>query len=87
MLWTMRSGNELNDVIKWFSEHGIELWGINENPLQKETGWSVSHKQHANLYIDDATLNAPLKYDYSISDKPFLDWVRVEEELKKLGLL
>jgi hypothetical protein len=67
MLWTMR-GNKpttenvdtLADAVSWFNQNGIELWGINENPEQKESGWSNSNKQYAQLYIDDAALGAPL---------------------------
>jgi hypothetical protein len=88
MLWTMRGTvltsakrNTLEEALKWFSDNEIPLWGINENPLQKETGWSNSNKQHADLFIDDAALGCPLKYDATLSGRPFVNWVVVEQML------
>ncbi len=85
MLWTMRGskpdGHTLIDAVNWFELNGIELWGINENPEQTNVGWTNSNKQYAQLYIDDAALGCPLIYDESISDRPFVDWNRVEKLL------
>ena len=79
ILWTMRSGKELNDAIKWFDDNGIELYGIQENPTQKS--WTNSPKAYAELYIDDAALGCPLKMDNSLSNRPFVDWEEVENLL------
>lgn len=64
----------LQDAIDWFKENGIPLWGINENPKQKE--WTSSPKIFAHIYIDDAALGCFLKKD-SLSDRPYVDWERV----------
>jgi len=93
MLWTMR-GNKptsegvdtLQDAVDWFKNNNIPLWGINENPDQKATGWTNSNKQYAQMYIDDAALGCPLMYDWGI-EKPFVDWVEVEKSLTKMGLI
>ena len=76
ILWTMRSGKELNDAIKWFENNGIELYGIQENPNQKS--WTASPKAYAQLYIDDAALGSPCKMDSSLSNRKFIDWKEVE---------
>ena len=34
ILYTMRSGDTLDDAISWFIDNDIELWGINRNPEQ-----------------------------------------------------
>jgi len=39
------------------------------------------------LYIDDAALGCPLIYNPEISDRPFVDWAKVEEMLKAIGML
>ena len=72
ILNTMRSGNELQDAIDWFSTNGIELYGVNENPTQKR--WTQSPKVYAHLYIDDAALGCPLRMNSNLSDRPFVDW-------------
>ena len=62
----------LQDAIDWFKENEIPLWGINENPKQKE--WTLSPKIYANIYIDDASLGIPLKYDKnSALSRPYVD--------------
>lgn len=87
MLWTLR-GNKpvhgrdtLGEAVKWYADNGIPLWGINENPAQKASRWTNSYKQEADIFIDDVALGCPLKYDSTISSKPFVDWERVEEWL------
>ncbi len=88
MLWTMR-GNKplagtpdtLQDAINWFRNNDIPLWGVNENPDQKKSGWSLSNKQHAELYIDDAALGCPLLFNPSFSQRPFVNWEKVREYL------
>jgi hypothetical protein len=77
ILWTMRSGKELNDAIEWFKDNDIELYGIQENPNQKS--WTASPKAYAQLYIDDAALGAPLLMDSSMSNREFINWKVVEQ--------
>lgn len=84
ILWTMRSGGYLENAVQWFTERGIELWGVNENPEQKE--WTNSPKAYAPLYIDDAALGCPLLADAK-EGRPFVNWMFVEIELERKGLL
>lgn len=103
ILWTMRcdhpeefeligqsdihaeKGSYLADALTWFEVNEIPLYGIQRNPTQDN--WTQSPKCYAHLYIDDAALGCPLISDHEISDRPFVDWIKVEEELYKLGLL
>jgi hypothetical protein len=75
ILNTMRSGKELQDAVDWFKANGIPLYGVNEDPGQKE--WTQSPKVFANLYIDDAALGAPLIMNRKLSAKPFIDWAQI----------
>ena len=72
ILFTMRSGKELEDAVNWFNENDIPLYGVQTNPTQKR--WTDSPKAYGQLYIDDAALGAPLKTDKELSDRPFVDW-------------
>lgn len=107
ILWTMRSnrqsasaptvfdvdGNYLDDAVKWFEQNDIPLYGVQENPTQKE--WTTSRKCYAQLYIDDAALGCPLvtpdmyknKELPPASDRPFVDWVAVRLMLIDKGIL
>ena len=91
ILWTMRcdfgklpiigaeneieDGNFLQQAVNWFKE----------NPTQKQ--WTNSKKCYAQMYIDDAALGCPLKYDKSISNRPFVDWIEIEKLLYERRML
>ena len=83
ILWTMRSDETLQDAVAWFTDNEIPLWGVNENPEQKE--WTNSPKAYAPLYIDDAALGCPLKPACN-GERSFVDWFEVERQLEEKGL-
>jgi hypothetical protein len=76
VLFTMRSGDTLEEAVQWFMQNGIPLYGIQKNPTQWR--WTKSPKAYGQLYIDDAALGCPLKIDKALSDRPFVDWTSVE---------
>ena len=83
ILYTMRSGIQLEDAINWFKENNIPLYGIQTNPTQ--TQWTTSPKAYAELYIDDAALGIPLvKIKGS---RPYVNWVEIKKLLIKEGVL
>lgn len=80
ILWTMRSGESLDDAVRYCENNGIIFWGINENPEQHK--WTSSPKAYAHVYIDDAMVNAHLIYDTdNILDRGYLDWFVVRHNL------
>jgi hypothetical protein len=83
-LWTMRSGHELQEAVDHCTGLGITFWGINESPGQRE--WTVSPKQHANVYIDDAALGCPLQLGVQ-GKRPRVDWQRVRNGLYNMGAI
>lgn len=78
ILNTMRSGQSLQDAVKWFRERDIFLSGINQDPGQTE--WTSSPKVYAEKYIDDAALGAklirPKGFDHKV-----IDWEWVAEKM------
>lgn len=84
ILWTIRSGEYLQDAVNWFTAREIELWSVNENPQQKF--WSQSPKVYAPLYIDDAALGCPLIIPAD-GNRPFADWLAIEKLLEATGYL
>lgn len=85
ILWTMRSGPELQEAVDWYAERDIPLWGVNSNPNQGE--WTHSPKAYAQVYIDDAALGCPLIADKSGSERPMVNWRDVEALLQRKGIL
>ena len=58
ILWTCRSGQNLDDAVAWCEEHGLRFDAINDNiPENIEMYNNNSRKVYANVYIDDQ--NAP----------------------------
>ena len=78
ILYTMRSGETLDEAVAWCAERGLKFWAVNENPEQKK--WTDSPKIYANIYIDDAAFGCPLK-DIEF-ERPVVDWSKVVETLK-----
>lgn len=87
ILWTMRGTYDkgLIEAIEWFEQNGIELFGIQTNPTQGS--WTNSNKPYGSCIIDDTAIGIPLKYDKSISERPFVDWVMVRLLLREKGYL
>ena len=85
ILYTMRDNERLKDAEQWFESNNIPLWGVNNNPAQNR--WSSSPKIYAHLYIDDAALGVPLKFNKKISDAYFVDWEKVENFLRENGII
>lgn len=91
ILYTMRDDRKykdhhpLNEAIRWFTDNGIKLYCFNSNPTQGT--WSKSPKVFAHLYIDDAALGTPLKLDKQLSERPFVDWEKVEQLLKEKEII
>ena len=84
ILYTMRSGKELEEAVNFVKKNGIKLYGVNTNPTQKE--WTHSPKAYAHLYIDDAALGCPIKMSFK-SFRTYVDWEAVEVMLEKFGIL
>ena len=83
IIFTMRSGKELEDAVNWYIERGIPLYGVNVNPTQHT--WTSSPKAYANCFIDDAALGCPLIYEEG--ERPYVDWAKVRILLIEQGYL
>jgi hypothetical protein len=82
ILFTMRSGKELQDAVNWFKQNNIPLFGINENPEQHT--WTESPKPYAHMYIDDAGFGCPLLFNDEISSRGFVNWQIIESSLNSI---
>lgn len=79
------TGLFLTDAVNWFKENDIPLYGIQSNPTQ--LNWTTSPKSYAELMIDDSALGCPLFIDKSLSNRPFVNWRKVEELLEDKNIL
>jgi hypothetical protein len=56
ILWTYRSGKELDEAVEFCKERGIEFYAVNKNYPEEEYDGSISRKIDADIYIDDRNL-------------------------------
>lgn len=83
ILFTIRSGQTLDQAVGYLKNNDIDLYGVNVNPQQKS--WSNSPKPYCHMYIDDAALGCPLVE--GVHERPFVNWLTVERVLIKKGIL
>ncbi len=56
ILWTFRSGRELEEAVEFCKINGIEFYAVNKNYPEEIMDDSVSRKIDADIYIDDKNL-------------------------------
>ncbi len=83
ILFTMRSGQGLQEAVEYLETSGVQLFGINVNPEQIE--WTTSNKAYGQLYIDDAGIGTKLISPEQ--GRPYVDWQWVREQLLARGIL
>lgn len=82
ILWTMRTGKDLENAVGYLVDKEIKLWGVNKNPGQ--FAWSNSPKVYAHLYIDDGSAGIPM---VTVNNKRAVDWVKLREWLVTNGYI
>lgn len=53
ILWTFRTGKELEDAVEFCRKNGIEFYAVNKNYPEEIFDNTVSRKIDADIYIDD----------------------------------
>lgn len=92
-----RTESSLAEAERWFKEREIPLYGVNDVPEEEEI-IGYSRKALGDYMIDDTAIGTPLMYgtiEYASLETGELktthtycvDWSRIEEILKRQGLL
>jgi hydroxymethylpyrimidine pyrophosphatase-like HAD family hydrolase len=56
ILWTYRSGNELDEAVEFCHNQGVEFYAVNMNYPEELYDSVIPRKIHADTYIDDRNL-------------------------------
>jgi len=56
ILWTFRTGKELDEAVEYCRQNGVEFYAVNKNYPEEVLGDSVSRKIDADIYLDDKNL-------------------------------
>ena len=56
ILWTFRSGKELDEAVEFCRKNGLEFYAVNKSYPEEEFIPEISRKINADLFIDDRNL-------------------------------
>ena len=56
ILWTFRTGKELEEAVEYCRKNGIEFYAVNRNYPEEVFDETVSRKIDADIYIDDRNI-------------------------------
>jgi len=56
ILWTFRTGKELDEAIEYCRKNGVEFYAVNKNYPEEIFDETVSRKIDADIYIDDKNI-------------------------------
>jgi hypothetical protein len=56
ILWTFRTGKELDEAVEFCRQNGIEFYAVNKNYPEEVLNDTVGRKIDADIYIDDKNL-------------------------------
>jgi len=56
ILWTFRTGKELEEAVEYCRKNGLEFFAVNNSYPEEEFNPSISRKINADLFIDDRNI-------------------------------
>lgn len=56
ILWTFRTGKELDNAVEFCRKNGIDFYAVNKNYPEEIFDETVSRKINADIYIDDKNI-------------------------------
>ncbi|NSW93345.1 MAG: hydrolase [Bacteroidales bacterium] len=56
ILWTFRTGKELDEAVEFCRRNGVEFYAVNKNYPEEVYDETISRKIDADIYIDDKNL-------------------------------
>ena len=75
ILWTFRSGTELDEAVEYCRKRGLEFYAVNCNFPEEEYDGTFSRKINADIFIDDRNLGGfpgwSVVFEMITSGKPF----------------
>jgi len=76
ILWTIRTGKELEDAVEYCKNKGIEFYAVNKNyPEEEYAEGEISRKVNADIFIDDRNVGG------------FHGWSAIYQMLNEAGAL
>ena len=62
ILWTVRSGRQLEEAVAFCEERGVEFYAVNRSYPEEVFDESLSRKINADIFIDDRNIGGMLSW-------------------------
>ncbi|MGQ9847377.1 MAG: BT0820 family HAD-type phosphatase, partial [Bacteroidales bacterium] len=62
ILWTYRTGKELDEAVEFCRKHGLEFYAVNNNYPEEKPSDGLPRKINADVYIDDKNLGGYIEW-------------------------
>jgi hydroxymethylpyrimidine pyrophosphatase-like HAD family hydrolase len=62
ILWTVRSGRQLEEAVAFCEERGVEFYAVNKSYPEEVFDESLSRKINADIFIDDRNIGGMLSW-------------------------
>src|SRR5690242_21560099 len=62
ILWSVRSGQQLEEAVAFCKERGVEFYAVNKSYPEEKYDESISRKINADLFIDDRNIGGMLSW-------------------------
>jgi len=72
IMWTYRSGKELDEAVEYCRQNGVEFYAVNKSYPDEKYDDSISRKINADIFIDDRNIGG------------FLGWSKYWELLNQI---
>jgi hypothetical protein len=91
ILWTFRSGKELDEAVDYCRQRGLEFYAVNKNYPEEVFDESISRKVNADLFIDDRNIGGfpgwDVVYEMIQSGNPLMPYLSDRSSSRKKGFL
>ncbi len=85
ILWTIRTGKELDEAVEFCKNRGIEFYAVNKSYPEEKFDGTVSRKSNADIFIDDRNIGGLLGWGEVWHLLNPEDTGRINEELQRLS--
>lgn len=86
ILWTYRSGKELNDAVEFCNSKGLGFYAINKNYPEEIFEGNISRKIKADMYIDDMNFGGLPDWGEIYMNITNSNSIKSKEKKRKRGL-
>lgn len=86
ILWSFRSGQQLEEAVTFCEERGVEFYAVNKSYPEEVYDVSISRKINADLFIDDRNIGGMLSWG-EIYQMICPEESRIDVSKQKSGLL